>query len=280
MRHHAGHQAVALAPGGAGRGGRLEEQDRRREGDEPRVLHRAVEGRHGQEVELGERRLAAQVALELDQHGRGRGQGGGSLGGAAAGGDDAHRHRLARAVEHVERAGREREQVGGERRRGRELDPATAVPGRLRAHLRRVGERAHAVGHAHRHLPRDLEARVVEAGDREARVGRLEVAERVPDVVDLLAEQAVSRAEAAGVLDVDARRPGADLLVEREADKAAAAGGLRSAQATRRPGTRSGAAAARACRRSGRCGAGRARCRAARLSTPAASARRRWPRGR
>ena len=166
---------ATLGPGG------IDEEDLLGEGDRPRVLHRArpVLG-HGEEVELLERIGPAEVALE---------------GGRGAAASPAPPPRPARRfpLTVTMRPGTdmpvigtvsngpdgEREQVRGQRRRRLEDDGPGRAARRLALHGR-VGDGEAGRGDGQGELVRDLERGLVPAGEGPARVGGLELGERVP----------------------------------------------------------------------------------------------------
>ena len=181
----------------------FDEDGRRDVGDEARVLHRPEPDGLGNDemVELLVRVRDVEVVLEqVEDRSRGLHRPA-RVGAAPLRDDDPDRHLVpaGRARGHdVERADRERDQVARQRLGPREdhlLHPA----GLVRLGLdRRVGDGDETLRHVQRELPRDLEARLVEARERPPREDRLELAEHVPVVSFPLSEEALR------VLEVEA----------------------------------------------------------------------------
>ena len=106
--------------------------------------------------------------------------------------DDAHGHPVAArdaAVDELERADAEGDQVAGQRLSLAEDDALRRALDGL-ALDRRVGDGGVCGGDVERELPRHLEARLVEARERGARVEGLELREQVAVVVALAEEDA------------------------------------------------------------------------------------------
>ena len=165
--------------------------------DHAGVLHRAeVERRRngdGIELRVGIRR--SEVVLEDREEGRRRLAGRGELGAAPARREVAQRRARgsrAPARHPVERPHRERDEVARERLRHGEDVPAPAGGGleRGRALLRHVARHEVRHGRVDRHPPRRLPLRLVEARERPARRGGLELGEHVPVSALALAEEA------------------------------------------------------------------------------------------
>ena len=125
-----------------------------------------------------------------------------------------------------ERADRERDEVGRQRRRGRELHALGRRAGALRPDDRHVADRDRRSGHGERDVERDLEVGLVEARERAARVDRLELGEhRVLHAIDTdevrVVRGVVDDVQRGGARDRDLPRDardagGIDLLVVRD----------------------------------------------------------------
>src|SRR5262249_47742545 len=124
-------------------------------------------------------------------------------------------------VDDLEGTDGEGDEVARERLRGRELHRLPAVLRRGLAGLGRVREDELILRGLDRDRPRRLEAGLVEAGERAARVGRLELGEDVPVAALFLAigALAVARRELAVVGHAHLPRARRERLAEAEADE-------------------------------------------------------------
>ena len=161
-------------------------------GDEPGVLHRRVELRHRQQIELLVRVRDAEVLLEPRQELRRRLCGIVGLRRPSARCDDPDRRsfptRLA-GVHALERPHGQGHEIAGQRAGFGEADrlhPPRLLP--LRGD-RRVGERHLVLRDVERELPGDLEPRLIEAGEGAPGIERLELRVDVPVRADLAPEQ-------------------------------------------------------------------------------------------
>src|SRR5690606_945990 len=109
-------------------------------------------------------------------------------------------------LDHLERADPQRHQVGADRARGGELVADPSVGLRPLGAGQGVGEGAVAGRRDDGELPRGPEGGLVERREGAPRVGRRELAEDVPPVVDLLSEQpfGLQWIEAAAIVDLEA----------------------------------------------------------------------------
>jgi hypothetical protein len=179
---------------------RVGEHDARGVGDEAHVLHGAEPDRlrNHQRIELLERIRPPEILLEQLQDPRRHHARIARLRPAALGRDVAKRrvvHARSPAVDDVERAHRERDEVAGKRFRRREVVslPALAVHHIRSEDLGRVAHHLIVAGRIDRHAPWRLESRLVEARDRAARRDGLELRDHVPVAAFLLAEKPARR---------------------------------------------------------------------------------------
>ena len=208
------HRRHRLAHANRGRGF-VDEQHALAEGDGARVLHRAGgEVGHADDVELAERIPDAEVVVEelhlMFRGGHGEGGEGFLVGrGAHADGDA-----VAGALAAYEVADQQGHQIGGHLLRGGEGD---GVLTRFRAGRVRYGRavrdgRIDRVDHQ-RDVERGFLGRLVEAGERAARVGGLHLTDRVVAPVRLAqVEPAQLVVQDAGVGDADRGRSGGQRL--------------------------------------------------------------------
>ena len=185
------------------------------EGDGAGVLHRAGgEVGHRQHVQLLKRKPDAEIVLQRRDGARRQRQRIGDARTVAACRDSAHMQRLGAilvrrhpsAIDDVERADRERDQIGRQRLGGLENRVGHAVRRRRGGDDRRVADDLLSSRRDHRDIERRLESRLVERREGAARIGLLELGEgiRVAAVDDLV--QALERGIERCVVVEDQRR--------------------------------------------------------------------------
>ncbi len=202
----------------------IEQQVALAEGDRAGVLHRARrEVRHRQDVELLERIADAEISLERgDDLGRQRQRIGDALAVAARrDAADVQRTRAigvgrrGAAVDDVERAHRQGDQIGRQGLGRLEHRVDHAVRGGRGGDDRRVADDPHALGRDHGHVERRLEAGLVERREGAARIGRFELGEGVGiAAVDDLVEPRKRAIERRVVIEDQRRLAGRHLVDE------------------------------------------------------------------
>jgi hypothetical protein len=211
--------------------GRVGEEQPVDVGDETGVLHRpeAHRLRDRQVVELAERVGDLEILFER------REQRAGDLGGVAGHSllalgdhhpDGGLRASPGAGVDHRERADAERDEVGGDRLRRRELDRLHSVRFLPLGDRGGVRDRDVALLDVQGDLPGGAIGRFVEAGEGAARESRFELAEGVPVFAVLLAEEALGldRVELAAIANREVDLAGRELAAEVEAGEVFAAG--------------------------------------------------------
>ena len=181
VRDLVGDDAENAAAGGIRVRGRIEQQTALEERDRAPVLHSAAEAaRDGDQVELGQRILDAEIVVEVVQQIDRGVEREAALRALAGGGDDADGDAVGLRRQPLELARRQHEQVARHFRRGGERDLLQVRRHRLLLRDRHVGDGEVAAPQRDGERERRLEGGLVPAREHAAGIGGLEMARDHP----------------------------------------------------------------------------------------------------